>query len=146
MRCVVGFALVVCLSARHMHAQSRAELTRQLQAAESSFAATMGKRDLAAFASFLDAETVFFGRAGALRGKAAVMADWKQFFEGPDAPFSWRPEVVEVLDSGTLGLTSGPVFAPDGKRVGTFNSIWRRERGGGWKIIFDKGCPRIGGT
>ena len=127
-------------------AQSRAELTRQVQAAESSFAATMARRDLVAFTSFLDAETVFFGRAGALRGSDQVVADWKQFFDGPDAPFSWRPDVVEVLDSGTLGLTSGPVFDPSGKGVGTFTSIWRRQPGGAWKIIFDKGCPRIAGT
>ena len=127
-------------------AQSRAELTRQVQAAESSFAATMARRDHAGFTSFLADEAVFFGRSGPIRGKAAVAADWKGFFEGPVAPFSWRPEVVEVLDSGTLGLTSGPVFAPDGKRVGTFNSLWRREGGGAWKIIFDKGCPRIAGT
>ena len=127
-------------------AQSNLELRRQVQAAESSFAATMARRDPAAFTSFLDAETVFFGRQGAVRGRDAVAADWKQFFDGPEAPFSWRPEVVEVLDSGTLGLTSGPVFDPSGKRVGTFNSIWRRQPGGAWKIIFDKGCPRIAGT
>ena len=146
MRFVASFALVVVWSFRPVYAQSRAELTRQVQAAESSFAATMARRDLAAITSFLDAEAVFFGPRGALRGRDAVVADWRQFFDGPDAPFSWRPDVVEVLDSGTLGMTSGPVFNPSGKRVGTFNSIWRRERGGSWKIIFDKGCPRIEGT
>jgi ketosteroid isomerase-like protein len=122
-------------------AQSHDDLTRQVQAAESSFASTMAHRDLAAFTSYLAEETVFFGRRGALRGKDAVVADWTRFFDGPAAPFSWRPEVVEVLDSGTLGLTSGPVFDPDGKRIGTFNSVWRREADGRWKIVFDKGCP-----
>ena len=58
-----------------------------------------------------------------------------------DAPFSWRPEVVEVLDSGTLALTSGPVRDPTGKQTGTFNSIWRREPDGRWRVVFDKGCP-----
>jgi len=46
-----------------------------------------------------------------------------------------------VLASGTLGLTSGPVYEPDGKRSGTFTSTWRREADGGWKIVLDKGCP-----
>jgi hypothetical protein len=32
------------------------------------------------------------------------------------------------------------VFDPNGKKVGSFNSIWRREQDGRWKIIFDKGC------
>ena len=48
--------------------------------------------------------------------------------------------MIEVLPSGTLALSSGPVFDPDGKKVGTFNSIWRRERNGKWQVIFDKGC------
>jgi ketosteroid isomerase-like protein len=69
-----------------------------------------------------------------------VAEAWARFFEGEDAPFSWRPEVVAVLDSGNLGLTSGPVLGPDDDRIGTFNSIWRRDAEGNWKIVFDKGC------
>jgi ketosteroid isomerase-like protein len=84
---------------------------------------------------------VFLGASGPLRGKAAVAAAWKGYFEGPNAPFSWTPDTAEVLDSGTLGMTSGPVFDPAGKRVGTFNSIWRRDADGQWRIVFDKGCP-----
>jgi len=44
-----------------------------------------------------------------------------------------------VLDSGTLALSSGPVFDPDGKQIATFNSIWRLEAPGQWRIVFDKG-------
>jgi ketosteroid isomerase-like protein len=120
-------------------AQSHAELTRQVFAAESSFAATMAARDLQAFGSFLAPDAIFFGRQP-LRGKAAVVAAWAQFFSGAAAPFSWRPEVVEVLTSGTLALTSGPVRDPTGKQTGTFNSIWRREPDGRWLVVFDKGC------
>ena len=47
----------------------------------------------------------------------------------------------EVLDSGTLGISTGPVYDPDGMRVGTYNSIWRREADGTWRVIFDNGCP-----
>jgi ketosteroid isomerase-like protein len=28
-----------------------------------------------------------------------------------------------------------------GLRVGTFNSVWRLEADGKWRIVFDKGCP-----
>lgn len=117
-----------------------ASLTRQVFAAESAFAASMADRDTAAFARFVSPEAVFSGRT-VLRGKAAVVDGWRRFFEGPAAPFSWKPEVVEVLESGTLALSSGPVLGPDGKQIGTFNSIWRREGDGGWRVIFDKGCP-----
>ena len=45
-----------------------------------------------------------------------------------------------MLDSGTLALSTGPVFAPDGKRVGQFNSTWRRGKDGRWKVVLDNGC------
>jgi ketosteroid isomerase-like protein len=120
--------------------QTRDELAGQVRDAERAFANTMATRDHAAFATYVADEAVFFGRQ-ALRGKTAVVAAWKGFFDSPTAPFSWEPETVEVLDSGTLALSSGPVRDPDGKRIGTFNSIWRREADGHWRVVFDKGCP-----
>ena len=114
----------------------------QVERAEREFAKTMADRDHPAFVSFLAEEAVFFaGPREAFRGKAAVAEGWKRYYEGPKAPFSWGPEQVEVLASGTLAMSSGPVRDPDGKRVGTFNSVWRREADGRWKIVLDKGCP-----
>ena len=119
-----------------------AALANQLRETERAFAKTMSDHNHAGFVSYLSDETVFFGPQGAMRGKAAVAAAWKPFFDRPEAPFSWDPDTAEVLDSGTLGLTSGPVKDPQGKRVGTFNSVWRRDASGAWKIVFDKGCPQ----
>ena len=116
------------------------ELKEQVRKTEAAFARTMADRDHAGFTSFLADETVFLGRT-VQRGKAAVAAAWKPFYEGAKAPFSWAPERVEVLDSGTLGMTSGPVYDENGKRTGTFNSVWRREKDGQWRIVFDIGCP-----
>jgi ketosteroid isomerase-like protein len=116
-----------------------AALKQQVTDTETAFAATMAARDHAAFVSFLAEETVWFSGKGVLRGKDAVAQDWKRFYEGPDAPFSWKPAEVEVLDSGTLAISSGPVFGPDGKQVAVYNSIWRLEAPGQWRIIFDKG-------
>ncbi len=124
-----------------------AELTRQVTDTERAFAKTMADRDQAAFAAFLAPDTIFFAGPKALRGKQAVVDAWKRFYDGPAAPFSWKPETVEVLDSGTLALSSGPVFDPSGKHVATFTSIWRMETPGVWRIVFDKGnevcdCPK----
>jgi ketosteroid isomerase-like protein len=77
----------------------------------------------------------------ATRGATQVAERWKAFFDGPQAPFSWAPDTVEVLDSGALAMSSGPVRDPSGKRTGTFNSVWRRESDGKWKIVLDNGCP-----
>jgi ketosteroid isomerase-like protein len=132
---------VLLLLAAPVCAQT-AELKEQVRRAESAFAKSMADRDPAAFARSLADEAVFMSNGQPTRGSKAVAERWKGFFEGKQAPFSWEPEFVEVLDSGTLALSSGPVRDPSGKRVGTFNSVWRRESNGQWKIVFDNGCPR----
>ena len=139
----VASLILAVLLGPSLHAQSTANATlaRQVFVAESSFAATMANRDTAAFAKFVSAEAVFFGQKSVMRGKAAVVAGWRPLFEEPTPPFSWKPEVIEVLDSGNLALSSGPVYGSDGKQFGTFSSIWRREPDGAWRVIFDKGCP-----
>jgi ketosteroid isomerase-like protein len=137
---VAGMSIALDLSS--LLAQSApATLTKHVFAAESSFAASMARRDLKAFAALVSPEAVFFSDTAALRGKEAVVEAWQNFFVERKAPFSWRPETVEVLSSGTLALTSGPVYEPGGKLIGTFTSIWRREADGRWRVIFDKGCP-----
>ncbi len=116
-------------------------LTQQVMDAEHGFARSMADRDHDAFRSFLADETVFFNGDEATRGRDAVSAAWKRYFDSPVAPFSWAPDHVEVLDSGTLALTTGPVHNPAGELVGRFNSIWRLEPSGQWRIVFDKDSP-----
>jgi ketosteroid isomerase-like protein len=141
MRIAVLLALLAGLAtASSAETLDNAELKEQVRKTEAAFAKTMVDRDHAAFTSFLADETVFLGPT-ILRGKAAVAEAWKRFYEGPTAPFAWGPERVEVLDSGTVGMTTGPVLDETGKRTGTFNSVWRREKDGKWRIVFDIGCP-----
>lgn len=124
-----------------------AELQQQVRATETAFAQSMAARDHAAFSAFLSEEAVFFSGAKVLHGKAAVAQAWKRFFDAPTAPFSWQPDQVEVLPSGTLALSSGPVHDAQGKLIATFTSVWRQEAAGVWRIVFDKGsdvcdCPK----
>ena len=137
-RSATAILIALSLFSAKVLGETTAELTAQVRAAENAFAKTMADRDLRAFESFLADDAIFFGRA-ALRGKEAVVIAWQGFSEGAAAPFSWRAETVEVLDTGQLALSSGPVFDPHGKRTATFNSIWRREPDGRWKVVFDKG-------
>jgi ketosteroid isomerase-like protein len=134
--------LLIFLSIAPASAQRKPNTTvDEVRAAETAFAKSMADRNLAAFTALLADDTVFWGGKGVTRGKAAVAADWKRFFDGPGAPFSWSPAEVEVLSSGDLGFTSGPVLDPKGNRIGTFNSVWQRQKDGSWKVVFDKGCP-----
>jgi ketosteroid isomerase-like protein len=136
----VFIAVTVFVAVLGLAAADARQAAVQVRETEAAFARTMADRDWKAFTSFISHEAVFFGSQGVLRGREAVAAGWKPYFDAPQAPFSWTPEQVEVLESGTLALSSGPVFTPGGERSGTFMSVWRLEVDGRWRIVFDKGC------
>ena len=69
-----------------------------------------------------------------------IVDGWRRYFDGPEAPFSWGPENAEVLESGTLAMTTGPVRDGSGKITGRFSSVWRLEPDGRWRVIFDREC------
>jgi ketosteroid isomerase-like protein len=112
----------------------------EVRGTEMAFAQTMADRDFNAFVSHLSRNAVFFDERNIQRGAAEVSAAWKPLFAGAKAPFSWAPDHVEVLVSGDLALSTGPVVV-NGKVVGRFNSIWRLEAPHTWRIVFDKGEP-----
>lgn len=116
-------------------------LERQVADAERAFARSMAERRLDDFARHVSEQAVFYGGPQPLRGKAAVLADWKPLFDAAQAPFSWAPERVDVLADGTLAFSSGLVRGPDGKPLQRFNSVWRLEEGAVWRVVFDKGTP-----
>lgn len=137
-------AVVACiaLAAIGMARGSRlvpGDLRDQVMQAERDFAATMARRDFDAFGAYLSREAVFMRPGGAARGKEAVAAAWRACFDKPAAPFSWAPDEIEVLASGTLAYSSGPVRDAAGRQIGRFNSVWRLEGPGTWRLVFDRG-------
>jgi ketosteroid isomerase-like protein len=114
-------------------------LQRQVWDTELAFARSMAERDFGAFARHLSEHAVFWSGSKALRGKAAVLEQWKRYYEGPQAPFSWEPDEVLVLGDGTLASSTGPVRDAAGKLIARFRSVWRREPDGRWLIVLDRG-------
>jgi uncharacterized protein (TIGR02246 family) len=135
---VVAFILAFI---SQLAAQPPADAQTEVRAAERAFAKTMADRDHAAFVSVLAEDAIFLGEKSVLRGRKEVADGWKRYYEGPRAPFAWEPERVEVIQSGALAVSTGPVTDPEGKRIGTFTSTWRREKDGRWRIVLDSGCP-----
>jgi len=135
--------IAVCLAAAVGVGRARmpnADLRQQVIDHERAFAATMAQRDIDGFSRYVAREAVFMSGTESLRGREAVMNGWRRYFDGPRAPFAWEPEQVEVLASGTLAYSTGPVRDAAGRRIGSFNSVWRLEAPGRWTIVFDRGC------
>ena len=126
--------------------RTEADLSADVRRTELAFAATMADRDLDAFTSFVADEAVFIGGGGAMRGVEAIRDGWNPYFEAATAPFAWVPDRVEVLESGELARSTGPIIDSAGRLIGTFSSIWRRNPGGDWQVVFDKGCEVCAGS
>jgi len=135
----VGVALGTAGCASPRQAASRSERLHQVRLSEEGFAATMARRDAEAFAEFIADDAVFINGGNPLRGKTAIVGYWTKFFVPQAAPFSWRPELVELASSGTLGYTEGPVLSPTGTLIAKFFTTWQLAPSGKWLVAFDNG-------
>lgn len=116
-------------------------LSEQVRASEIAFSAAMAARDFQAFSNWIADDATFINGGSPLRGKAAVLSHWERFFKSPTAPFTWKPQIVEILSTGQLAYSEGPVSLPDGTVATRYFSTWRRDPSGAWKVVFDNGYP-----
>jgi ketosteroid isomerase-like protein len=113
----------------------------QVWAAEVAFARSMADRNAQAFAEFIADEAVFFAGTTPLRGKAKVIEGWAGYFADKEAPFSWAPDQVEVLASGTLALSTGLVRDPRRQDDRPLQLDLAPRGPNRWRVVFDKGGP-----
>jgi ketosteroid isomerase-like protein len=138
---IAGLALAMGACAMNPGAGDRVAWVEQVRAAETAFARSMAERDFEAFAGFISDGAVFVNGGQPLRGKPAVLAHWKRFFESHGRPSAWQPQIVEVTGDGRLGYSEGPVKLPDGRVPSRYFSTWRLEADGRWRVAFDNGLP-----
>jgi len=124
-----------------------ADLQNDVLCREIGFSKSAERQDLVAFRSFIDVDARFVG-SSVSKGVASIAQAWSAFFTADGPAIKWRPKLVEVLDDGELALSRGPyrVLAKDadGNLVeswGTFNSVWRLNEDGKWRVVFDAGSP-----
>jgi uncharacterized protein (TIGR02246 family) len=124
-----------------------ADVTDDVRCHEIRFSRSVETQDPVAFASFIDDDARFISDA-VNRGPEAIATAWSAFFVDDGPRIKWRPQLVEVLEDGSLALSRGPyrmtVVDEQGNATehwGTFNSVWRLQEDGNWKIVFDAGSP-----
>ncbi len=92
----------------------------------------------AAFVANLGDDAVLF-RPAPVPGRAFQLAHPMPKAGGT---LAWTPHWAGASRAGDLGFTSGPwTITRDGRVVahGTFNSVWRRQAGGPWRVLLDVG-------
>ena len=126
---------------------ANADLAQDVRCREIGFSKSVEQQDIAAFRSHIDTDARFIA-SGILRGVDSVAEGWAVFFTADGPTIKWRPQVVEVLENGTLALSRGPyrlqakdAEGNDIENWGTFNSIWRLGEDGQWRVVFDAGSP-----
>lgn len=142
--------LVIVIVSLLAAAIATADPADDVRCREIGFSKAAEQRDIIAFRSFIDPDARFVGST-VLRGVDSVAEGWAVFFAAEGPRIKWRPRIVEVLEDGKLALSRGPYRVvsqdPDGNVVeswGTFNSTWRLNDDGQWRVVFDAGSPAIG--
>ena len=122
-----------------------ADLEQEVRCREIGFSRSVETQDQETFASLIDPDARFVG-GKVDRGRDVITEAWAVFFTGDLPSIKWRPQIVEVLESGNLALSRGPYRIIDKDENGetregwgTFNSVWRLDADGEWLVVFDAG-------
>jgi len=139
---IATFVLAACPAA--------ADLVDDVRCREIGFSQSVENQDIDAFRSFIDTDARFVG-SGVLQGVDQISEGWSVFFKPGLPTIKWRPQIVEVLEDGKLALSRGLYISvspsDDGDKIetwGTFNSVWRLNDDGEWRVVFDAGSPASG--
>lgn len=141
---------IALISLVFLAAGAAADPADEVRCREIGFSKSVENRDARAFRSFIDRDARFIG-AEVRRGRSEITEGWSPFLAEGGPKIKWRPIHVEVLDDGKLALTRGlyrlTAVNEDGKESvswGSFNSVWRLNDDGEWRVVFDAGDPAAG--
>ena len=142
---IIAMVVMVTMSASPSPAFADAALD-SLIAAERAFASlSLAKGMKEAFLTYLAEGSVVF-QPGAVDGRKAWEAK-----PASAATLTWEAAFAGVSSAGDLGYTTGPweyrppadtagtPAPPESYRYGQFNTVWKREKKTGWRVIADIG-------
>ena len=122
-----------------------ADAADEVRCREIGFSKSVENRDIESFKSFVDADARFISDRPR-RGVEEIAEGWSVFMPEDGPRIRWRPIYVEVLKDGKLALSRGVyeyiATAEDGtesRTYGSFNSTWRLNDDGIWRVVFDAG-------
>jgi len=113
---------------------------------EQDFAELVQKEGInKAFLKYASEKAVLMRNNSLIIGKTAIKNHFEnQATENKKVSLSWKPDFVDVSNSGDLGYTYGKYIYSyvdnDGKTIkteGIFHSVWKRQEDGSWKFVWD---------
>lgn len=137
------FLLVILLSLQQVVDGQEQSALMQMVNAEKSFAGYARSTGITpAFLKYLDDTAKVFERGKILNGKDV----WRER-KMDSMELRWYPEFAEAAASGDFGYTTGPSEfrlkkgSDKADHKGYFNSVWKKNRNGEWKVLLDMGTP-----
>jgi uncharacterized protein (TIGR02246 family) len=126
-----------------------AEVRRAIDAGSATWQKAFRTLDAAAIAGTFDEEGVNVGADGTCsKGRAAIEAGMRSFFERSGPATTTKVEVKEVVLDGDLAYESGhsefhfgPKPGGPAERAGRYLAAWKRQADGGWKLYRNLGLP-----
>jgi uncharacterized protein (TIGR02246 family) len=127
------------------------EMRRAIDAGNDVWKRAFRSLDAAAVAGTFDEEGVNVGLDGTCaKGRAAIEAAMRSFFERSGPAVSSRVDVRQVVLDGDLAYEwgrsefhFGPKPGGPRERVGRYLTAWKRQADGGWKIFRNVGLPEL---
>jgi ketosteroid isomerase-like protein len=123
-----------------------AAVKQALLKADRDFNAATQEHRLDGWMQYFDEDSVI-QRSKPVVGKEAIRAELKEQWDNPNFHLTWDPDEAYPMPGGKIGYTRGhwtltskdEKGSPE-KLTGQYLTIWRMNKQGEWKIIWDGGA------
>lgn len=142
---ILSFILLLLVSCKsNPSEQQLSEWKSEIEQTEIAFNNLAQEEGLAkAFETYAAPDGVINRSRKIIKGKKAI-GQWYIDNTRPDRTLTWKPDFVDVSNSGDLGYTYGTaVFTTmDSTGVKTvrkakFHTVWKRQPNGDWRFVWD---------
>jgi ketosteroid isomerase-like protein len=96
-----------------------------------------------AFATYAAKDGVIKRNGKLVMGQEAIVT-WYQNDSNPNEILIWKPDYVDVSNSGDLAYTYGSYILTTidstgtrKEKTGSFHTVWKRQDDGSWKFVWD---------
>jgi ketosteroid isomerase-like protein len=138
---LLTFLLVIACNTDNPDNATLIEQLRKTELSFSDYAQEAGIEK--AFLAFADENAVLVRNNKVIRGKKEIAEFFRsQPVEG--VSLSWKPDFIEVAQSGDLAYTYGQYrlmrvdsTGREQSNTGVFHTVWKRQADGSWKFVYD---------